>query len=196
MVLIAFVLLLLVGGGCVSSRYNSLVSSQEAVDQKFSVIDVQFKRRADLIPQLVSTVKGSASYEKGVLTEVTAARASVGKLQMPANASSDPALLEQYLQGQQQLGGAVGRLLVTMEKYPDLKATAGFRDLQAQIEGTENRIAVARIDYVDAVKKYNTGLRQFPTNMIAGFFGFERLPQLQAATPEDREVPKIDFGGQ
>ncbi|MFT7485558.1 MAG: LemA protein [Candidatus Paceibacteria bacterium] len=192
-VLAAFVLVVLAGGGCVAGRYNSMVNNQETVDQRFSDIDNQYKRRNDMIPQLVATVKGSADFEKTVLTDVTEARASVGRIQIPAQASSDPRSVEKYLEAQQGLGAAVGRLLMTTENYPQLQATAGFRDLQSQLEGTENRIAVARTDYIAGVKAYNTVLRQFPGNLVAGFFGFERMPQLEPATAAEREVPTIDF---
>lgn len=190
------IVLLVVGlGGCVAGRYNAMVGGQETVDQKFSQIDNQYKRRFDLIPQLVKTVSGAADFEKDVLTRVTDARASVGKVQLPSTASSDPAALEKYLGAQENLGSALGRLMVTVERYPQLTATAGFRDLQTQIEGTENRIAVARTDYIAAVKDYNTTLRKFPGNLVADMFGFERMPQLEAAQPAEREVPDIDFGG-
>lgn len=188
-------LVVLAGGGCVAGRYNTLVSDQEAVDQKFSDIGSQYKRRNDLIPQLVATVKGSADFEERVLTDVAEARASVGRIQIPAQASADPRAAEEYMRAQQGLGAAVGRLLMTTENYPKLQATASFRDMQSQIEGTENRINVARIDYIAAIKKYNTSTRQFPGNLIANMFGFERMQQLEAATAAEQEVPTIDFGG-
>lgn len=193
-VLVVLALLLLLGGGCGVSRYNSLVASEESVDQAFSQIDNQYKRRFDLIPQLVETVKGAANFEQSVLTDVTEARAFVGRMQLPESVASDPDALGAYMEAQDGLGAALGRLMVVSERYPELKATAGFQDLQVQIEGTENRIAVARTDYIEAVRSYNTTLRQFPTNLFAGMFGFERLPQLEAATPAEREVPAIDFG--
>jgi LemA protein len=142
----------------------------------------------------VSAIKGSTHFEKSVLTQVTEARASVGKLQLPADLPSDPAAQAEYLQAQQSLGGALGRLMMVAEAYPDLKSTAGFRDMQTQIEGTENRIAVARRDYIDSVKNYNTALRKFPGNMVGGMFGMEKVPQLEAATEAERAVPTIDFG--
>lgn len=189
-VLAVILLILLAGGGCAASRYNSMVSGQERVDGAFSEIDNQYKRRNDLIPQLVETVKGSKNYEEKVLTEVVKARAAATQPQLP----TDPEGRAAYLGAQQQVTGALSRLLVTVEAYPDLKANAGFRDLQSQIEGTENRITVARRDYIDRVKEYNTTLRKFPGNLVAGMFGFERVPQLEAATEAEREVPTIDFG--
>lgn len=193
MVLLALLVLLLAGGGCAVSKYNALAAGEEKVDAAFADIDNMYKRRFDLIPQLVEAVKGSASYEKSVLTEVTEARASVGRIQLPEGA--DAATLEQYFGAQANLGSALSRLLVAVERYPDLKANAQFRDLQTQIEGTENRIATARTDYIEAVKGFNTVLRQFPGNLVAQSFGFEKKPQLEAAAPEEREIPKIDFGG-
>jgi len=192
---LAVLLILTIGiGGCAVSRYNGLVAGQENIDGKFSEIDNQYKRRNDLIPQLVSTIKGSASFEKDVLTQVTEARASVGRLQAPSDLSADPAAQAQYLQAQQQLGNAIGRMMLVAEAYPDLKSTAGFRDLQSQVEGTENRIAVARRDYIDSVMAYNTGLRKFPGNLVGGLFGMEKVPQLESATEAERQVPSIDFG--
>ena len=195
LIALAVILLLILGiGGCVAGRYNALVAGQERIDAAFSDVDNMYKRRNDVIPQLVSTVKGSASFEEGVLTQVTEARASVGRLQAPSNLPTDPAAQAEYLQAQQSLGNAIGRLMLVVEAYPDLKSTDLFRDLQVQVEGTENRIATARRAYIDSVKGYNTTLRKFPGNVIGGFFGFERQPQLEAATAAEREVPTIDFG--
>lgn len=174
--------------------YNGLASSKESVSAEFAKLDSQYKRRADLIPQLVETVKGSANYEKSTLEAVVNARASVGKTQLPADALSDPEALRRYMEAQTELGGALSRLLVVAEKYPDLKATQGFLSLQDQIEGTENRIAVARGDYVKSVQTFNTKTATFPGNVLAGMFGFQKLPQLESTTPEERSVPKIDFG--
>lgn len=191
LIVLGVLLFVLLGiGGCGVSRYNGLVSRQEKIDSSFSEIDNQYKRRNDLIPQLVSTIKGSTSFEEGVLVQVTEARASVGKMQAP----SDPAAQAAYLEAQAELGGALGRLMLVAEAYPDLKSTAGFRDLQTQIEGTENRIAVARRDYIESVRGYNTALRRFPGNIVGGLFGMEKVPQLEAATEAEREVPTIDFG--
>ena len=193
LIVLAVLLILVLGiGGCSVSRYNGLVAGQEQIDSKFSEIDNQYKRRNDLIPQLVETIKGSKDFEEGVLVQVTEARASVGKLQAP----SDPEAQAAYLQAQQNLGGALGRLMLVAEAYPDLKTTAGFRDMQSQIEGTENRIAVARRDYIDSIQSYNTSLRKFPGNVIGGLFGMEKVPQLEAASEAEREVPKIDFGNE
>jgi LemA protein len=189
---IGVVLLVLVIAGVGS--YNGLVSKQEGVEAAWSEIDNQYKRRYDLVPQLVETVKGAANFEQSVLTQVTEARASVGRAQITGEMPSDPAQLEAYMQAQQGLGSALQRLLVVSEQYPDLKASQSFLTLQSQLEGTENRIAVARRDYIDAVRTYNTKVRGFPGSLLAGMFGFEKAEQLEVET-EARERPTIDFGG-
>ena len=172
--------------------YNSLVTSQEKIEAAWSEIDNQYKRRFDLIPSLVNTVKGAADFEKSTLEEVTKARASVGRTQLPPGLPNDPAQLQEYLQAQQSLGSALGRLMVVVERYPELKANQNFLTLQDQLEGTENRIAVARRDYIEAVRIYNTARRRFPASIIAGMFGFEKQEQLELE-PEVRETPKVEF---
>lgn len=172
--------------------YNSLVTSQEKIEAAWSEIDNQYKRRFDLIPSLVNTVKGAADFEKSTLEEVTEARASVGRTQLPPGLPNDPAQLQEYLQAQQSLGSALGRLMVVVERYPELKANQNFLTLQDQLEGTENRIAVARRDYIEAVRIYNTARRRFPASIIAGMFGFEKQEQLELE-PEVRETPKVEF---
>ena len=186
------VLLSLIFGMMLVSRYNGLVSRQETTEAAWSNIDNQYKRRFDLVPQLVATVKGAANFEKSTLTEVTEARASVGRMQMPS-IPTDPAKLQAYMQAQQGLGAALGRLFAVSERYPELKATQNFLALQDQLEGTENRIAVARRDYIDAVRNYNTHRRKFPTNLLANSFGFEKQAQLEIEV-EQRETPTVDFG--
>ncbi len=179
--------------GMAISRYNALAGGKTIVTAKFAEIDNQYKRRADLIPQLVETVKGAANYEKSTLEAVVEARASVGKVQMPADIFDDPAKMKQYMDAQQSLSGSLARLLVVAEQYPELKANAGFRDLQSQLEGTENRIAVARRDYIDSIQGYNRSLVTFPGNIVGGLFNFKEIPQLAAATEEERKVPKVEF---
>jgi LemA protein len=179
--------------GMAISRYNALAGGKTVVTAKFAEIDNQYKRRADLIPQLVETVKGAANYEKSTLEAVVEARASVGKVQMPADIFDDPAKMKQYMDAQQSLSGSLARLLVVAEQYPELKANAGFRDLQSQLEGTENRIAVARRDYIDSIQGYNRSLVTFPGNIVGGLFNFKEIPQLAAATEEERKVPKVEF---
>lgn len=188
----AVVLLALIFGGMLIGKYNGLVARQELTEAAWSEIDNQYKRRYDLVPQLVNTVKGAADFEKTTLQEVTEARASVGRAQLPSTLPTDPAKLQAYMQAQQGLGAALGRLFAVAEQYPQLRATGNFLSLQDQLEGTENRIAVARRDYIDAVRGYNTYIRKFPNNMMAGTFGFEKLAQLQAEEPE-RQAPTVDF---
>ena len=176
-----------------AGRYNSLVTLQESTEAAWSEIDNQYKRRYDLIPQLVSTVKGAADFEKSTLESVTEARASVGRAQLPAGLPNDPAQLQSvYIQAQQGLGAALGRMFAVVESYPELKANQNFLSLQDQLEGTENRIAVARRDYIEAVRRFNTARRSFPTNFVAGIFGFERVPQMQFDEAE-RETPQVEF---
>jgi LemA protein len=186
------VLIVLILGGMMVGRYNGLVTSQETIEAAWSEIDNQYKRRFDLIPSLVSTVKGAADFEKSTLTAVTEARASVGRAQLPSGLPSDPAKLQSYIQAQQGLGAALSRLMVVVERYPDIKANQNFLALQDQLEGTENRIAVARRDYIDSVRIYNTFRRRFPANLIASTFGFEKQEQLKIDSAE-REKPQVDF---
>jgi len=185
------VLLLLIGG-CGVSKYNHMVAGQEGVEGSWSEIQNQYTRRFDLVPQLVETVKGAANFEKSTITAVTEARASVGKLQVPDTIPDDPAALEAYMAAQSKLGSSLGRLLLVAENYPNLKASQNFLGLQDQLEGTENRIAVARRDYIDTVKAFNTSIRKFPNNLIASSFGFEKVPQLEFDSGV-QDVPSVDF---
>lgn len=191
---VLLLLLVIVGVSTIGS-YNDLVAEHARVQAAWSEIDNQYRRRFDLIPNLVATVKGAAEFERSTLEAVTEARASVGRAQLPAELPTDPERLEQYIAAQQGLSAALGRLFSVAENYPQLRATEGFLSLQDQIEGTENRIAVARRDYIDAVRTYNTKVRSFPANLMAGMFGFEPAAQL-TAEPEQREAPKVDFGGE
>jgi LemA protein len=186
------VALVLVLGMTLVGRYNGLVGQEENVSARWSEIDNQYKRRYDLIPQLVETVKGAADFEKSTLEAVTEARASIGKAQLPQGIPTDSAQLQSYIQAQQGLSSALGRLFVVVERYPELKANQNFLDLQNQLEGTENRIAVARRDYIDSVQAYNTMRRRFPTNLVAGMMGFDEIPQLQIDESQ-RENPKVEF---
>jgi LemA protein len=175
------------------SSYNGLVSLQQGTDAQWAQVQNVYQRRADLVPNLVSTVAGAANFEKSTLTAVTDARASVGRVQLPAaGAPTDPAQLAAFEQAQGQLGSALSRLLVVSENYPDLKATANFRDLQAQLEGTENRIAVERGRFNDAVQAYDTAIRRFPAVILAGMFGFTSRPYF-SATPGSETPPKVNF---
>jgi LemA protein len=174
-----------------SCSYNSLVHKSQAVDSQWAQVQSVYQRRADLIPNLVATVSGAANFEKSTLTEVTNARASVGRVNLPA-APTDSARLAEYEQAQGQLSSALSRLLVVAEKYPDLKATANFRDLQAQLEGTENRISVERGRFNDTVATYNTSIKSFPNVLFAGKMGFQPKPYF-SATPQAQSVPQVQF---
>lgn len=171
--------------------YNGLVGQREQVTAKFSNLQAQYQRRADLIPNLVSTVKGAANFEQETLTTVTEARAKATSITIdPSNAT--PEQLQQYQNAQGELSQALGRLLAVSENYPQLTATQNFRDLQNQLEGTENRITVARNDYNDTARPYNTRLQTFPTNVVAGMFGFEQKPYFEADEGTEN-APKVDF---
>jgi LemA protein len=172
------------------------VTLGQEVDKQWSQVENQYQRRLDLIPNLVSTVQGAATFEKSTLEAVVQARASVGRAQVnPSTAPTDPAQLAQYEAAQAQLGAALQRLLVVVERYPELKANANFRDLQAQLEGTENRIAVARMDYNKAAQDYNTARLRFPTNLMAGMLGFKEKAYFKATAGAER-APAVQFNFQ
>lgn len=189
----AFFLMVLLAGGAV---YNGLVGRSQEVDKQWAQVQNVYQRRADLIPNLVATVSGAANFEKSTLTEITEARASVGQVKLdPSRAPDDPALLADFQKAQDRLSSALSRLLVVSERYPDLKATANFRDLQAQLEGTENRITVERQKFNEAVQRFNTTVKSFPTMFLAGMFHFAAKPYFKAQ--EGAETPprvEFDFG--
>ena len=188
------VVLVLVVGLSLAGTYNRLVTLGQEVDKQWAQVENVYQRRADLVPNLVATVQGAAEFEKETFTAVTEARASVGRATVtPGKAPTDPEALARYEQAQASLGAALQRLLVVVEKYPDLKASQNFRDLQAQLEGTENRIAVERMRFNDAVQAYNTALLRFPTNMIATLFHFESKPYFKATTPGAEKAPAVRF---
>ncbi len=171
--------------------YNGLVGQRENVNNKFSNLESQYQRRADLVPNLVSTVKGAANFEQDTLTQVTEARAKATSISIdPSNAT--PEQLAQYQQSQGELSQALGRLLAVTENYPELKAVAAFQDLQVQLEGTENRIAVARQDYNGAVTTYNTSISRFPANVTAALFGFDRFETFKADQGAEN-APAVEF---
>ena len=178
-------------GLAVMSGYNGLVSSNQAVEAQWAQVQNVYQRRADLIPNLVKTVEGAANFEKSTLTEITEARASVGKVQFN-NAPTDPAQLAEFEKTQGALGGALGRLMVIVERYPDLKANAGFQSLQAQLEGTENRITVERGRFNEVVQGYNTKIKSVPAVFYAGALGFKERPYFQAKAGAE-EPPKVEF---
>jgi len=180
--------------GC--STYNRLVALEQNVNKKWADVQSVYQRRADLIPNLVSTVQGAANFEKSTLTEVTNARASVGRVQLdPNKAPTDAKQLEEFQQAQGQLSNALSRLLVVSENYPQLRATQGFQDLQAQLEGTENRISVERNNFNSAVQQYNTALSTFPTNMLNKMFGFQPKPFFTAQAGAEKAPPvQFNFG--
>jgi LemA protein len=183
-------LLLLSGCG-----YNNLQASDEDVKAAWSEVVNQYKRRADLIPNLVNTVEGYAKQERDVLIAVTQARSRVGSVQVTPETVNDPAAFQNFEAAQGQLSSALSRLLLVSERYPDLKSDARFADLQAQLEGTENRIAVARNRYIESVKGYNITVRSFPSNLTAKMFGFEVKPNFTVANEaEIAAPPDVNFG--
>ncbi|MCB0380222.1 MAG: LemA family protein [Ignavibacteriae bacterium] len=172
--------------------YNNLVGLDENVTQSWSQVENQYQRRADLIPNLVNTVKGVANFEKETYTAVTEARAKVNQINMSPEMLSDPNAFQQFQSAQDGLSSALSRLLVTVENYPQLKANENFSQLQAQLEGTENRISVERKKFNEVVQNYNTTIRQFPGSIIAGFTGFQQKQYFQAAAGSD-QAPKVEF---
>ena len=186
------VILVLLLSGC---GYNTLQSGDEQIKAAWSEVLNQYQRRADLVPNLVATVQGFANQEKEVLTRVTEARSRVGAIQATPELVDNPEAFQRFQQAQGELTGALSRLLVVAENYPQLKSDANFRDLQAQLEGTENRIAVARNRYIKSVQDFNVTVRSFPTNLTAMLFGFKTKPNF--TVENEREIakpPKVDFG--
>jgi len=172
--------------------YNKLVDADETVGQAWADVQTQYQRRADLIPNLVRTVSGAADFEQETLTAVTEARARATSINLSADDLSDPAKMEAFMSAQASLSGALGRLLVVSENYPQLRATEGFRDLQVQLEGTENRITVARRDYNDVVADFNRGVRRFPGSIIASITGFDRKTPFEAQKGSEN-APVVEF---
>ncbi len=187
--LLLVVIILVVGGLWGVGQYNSLVAGRAGVDAAWSNVEVQYQRRADIVPQLVATVEGAANFEKKTLTDVTEARAKATSVQVdPTNAES----LKAFTAAQGELGSTLSRLLVTVEAYPTLTSTQGFRDLQSQLEGTENRIAVARADYNGVANTWNVTVSRVPTLFIARLLGFEKAALFDAATGSEN-APKVEF---
>lgn len=191
MIILAAITLFLIFGIGV---YNRIVSGDETVTSSWSEVVNQYQRRADLIPNLVSTVKGFAEQEKDVLTSVVEARAKATSVQVTPDTLNNPAIFSQFSKAQDQLSGALSRLLVTVERYPDLKSDKNFLELQTQLEGTENRVTVARKRYIDAVRDYNLTVRKFPGNIIAGAMGYSTKPNFSVANEDAIAAPpKVDF---
>ena len=189
--LIAVIAVVVLLGLWAVSGYNGLVTAEEKVSAQWANVESQYQRRADLIPNLVSTVKGYAEHEQETLEGVVSARARATQTTVNADQLT-PETLQQYQAAQGELTQALGRLLVTVEKYPDLKANQNFLELQAQLEGTENRIAVERQRFNTEAKAYNTAIRRFPKNLLASMFGFEQKPYFEAL-PEAAQAPKVEF---
>lgn len=173
--------------------YNEVIDRDQSVQAGWAEVENQYQRRADLVPNLVRVVQGAANFEKGTLQAVVEARAKVGSVQVDAATIDDPGKLKKFEQAQGQLSSALSRLLVVAEQYPDLKATAAFRDLQVQLEGTENRIAVARRRYIEAVAEYNMTVLRFPTSIGASMRGKKERPTFTASTPGADKAPEVKF---
>ncbi|MEO5831427.1 MAG: LemA family protein [Rhodanobacter sp.] len=189
---LVMLLLVLMLSGC---GYNAIQKQDEAVKASWSEVLNQYQRRADLVPNLVNTVKGYAQHEEKVFVEVTEARAKVGSIQINADSLNDPQKLQQFQAAQGELGSALSRLMVVSENYPQLKADGLFQNLQAQLEGTENRVTVARNRYVQVVMDYNSMIRTFPNNMTAKMFGYKVKPNFNVANEQAiSTAPKVDFG--
>jgi len=188
----ALVALLLLAVGCSVSSYNGLVALDQDVQKQWAQVENVYQRRADLVPNLVETVKGSAKFERETLKEVIDARARAVEASPRGSAPAAPEQLSRFQQSQDQLGSALSRLMVVVERYPELKSTQNFRDLQAQLEGTENRIAVERMRFNEAAQAFNTKLKRFPTVLVAGLLGFKERPYFTATPGADRP-PAVKF---
>ena len=193
--LLLILILIIVGGFFFFKDYNSIQTQDEKVAASWSEVINQYKRRADLVPNLVNTVKGYATHEKDVFTQVTDARAKVGSIQINADQLSDPALFSKFQQAQSELSSALSRLIAVSENYPELKANTLYQDLMSQLEGTENRITVARGRYIETVQSFNTYIRQFPTKWIANVIGVQ--PKQQFTVENEQQIsnpPAVNFG--
>ena len=188
LIIVGIVVLFCFVGGC---SYNGIVSKDENVKAKWGAVESQYQRRADLVPNLVATVKGAANFEKTTLVDVTNARAKATAIQVDPT-KLNPETIKEYQAAQGQLSTALGRLLSVSENYPTLKANDNFTALQAQLEGTENRINTARLDFNDAVQQYNTSVRSFPTSIIAGMFGFYQKGSFTSDAGADK-APAVSF---
>ncbi len=183
-------LIILVSWGI--GAYNNFVTLNEEVNTNWGQVQNQYQRRADLIPNLVNTVKGYADFEQKTLTDVIEARSKVSQMTVTKEVLDDPAAFQKFQQAQGELGSALSRLLVTVENYPNLKANEGFLQLQAQLEGTENRINIARNKFNESVRAYNTAIKRFPAMILAGIFGYRDKQYFQAAAGSEN-APKVEF---
>ncbi len=174
-----------------SCGYNSMVQKEEAISKSWASVETQYQRRSDLIPSLVNTVKGYANFEQETLTQVIEARSKATSIQVNPD-KLDPAEIQKYQEAQSQLSGALSRLLVTVERYPELKANEQFSQLQAQLEGTENRISVSRDKFNETVREYNTYIRTFPKNVTAGIFGFDKKGYFESDAGTEK-APEVQF---
>ncbi|OCG13797.1 hypothetical protein A9G09_07515 [Gilliamella sp. wkB292] len=193
--LLVILVLIIIGGFIFFKDYNSIQTQDEAVAASWSEVINQYKRRADLVPNLVNTVKGYATHEKEVLTQVTDARAKVGSVQINADQLTDPALFSKFQQAQSDLSSALSRLIAVSENYPDLKANTLYQDLMSQLEGTENRITVARGRYIETVKNFNSYIRTLPTKWVADILG--QQPKQQFTVDNEKQIsdaPAVNFG--
>jgi LemA protein len=192
----AIVLIVLILGGSIAGAYNSLVQLDQATQAQWAQVENVYQRRTDLIPNLVNTVKGAANFEQSTLTAVVEARSKVGQVTQGAvdNIARDPQAFARFQQAQDGLSSALSRMMVVMERYPELKATEGFRDLQSQLEGTENRITVERMRFNETAQAFNTKRNTFPTAVIAGFFGskFQEKPYFKAVAGAEKP-PEVKF---
>lgn len=188
LIIVGIVVVIFLMGSC---SYNGMVSKDETVKAKWGAVQSQYQRRSDLIPNLVATVKGAANFEKSTLVDVTNARARATSIQVDPTKLT-PESIQKYQAAQGQLSTALGRLMVASEKYPELRSNDNFSALQVQLEGTENRINVARLDFNDAVQQYNTTIRSFPANITAGLFGFHQKGSFAAEAGADK-APKVSF---
>lgn len=184
-----FILVIFVFSGC---GYNEVIERDEDVKAAWAEVENQYKRRADLVPNLVKTVQGAADFEKETLLKVVEARSKVSQMNIDSSMINDPAALQKFEAAQSKLSGALSRLMVVVEKYPDLKSSQSFRDLQAQLEGTENRIAVARKRFIESIAAYNKVVLLFPSSIGAGWRGKTERPTFQG-TPEEANVPNVEF---
>ncbi len=191
LILIVIIGLILILGGCGCNGYNKMVNLDENVKAKWANVQSDYQRRSDLIPNLVATVKGAANFEQETLTRVIEARAKASSMTIDPN-NLTPENIQKFQQAQGELSGALSRLLVTVERYPELKANANFMDLQKQLEGTENRIKVSRNDFNTSVQEYNSVVRRFPNNIFSGIFGFG-VKEPFAADPGSQNAPEVKF---